>query len=252
MTDSVLIIDDDRQVDDVLGNALRAAGVLVETADDGFSAIEKLRQQRYSAVILDPMIRHRLNGYAVLSFMELEQPQTLDRVFLLTGMSEQTIARAAPRVLPRLFRKPLDASRVAEAVLALFDRRGQQPLSSRSVLIVEDDRVTAAALVSIVKALGYDVTWACSGREALQRISSGDYAAVLLDLVLPDLDGFAVLDHLQLSRPNLLQRMIITTGMPEKYLSDLDRTSICGVVQKPVESARLTALLQRCMEREQR
>ena len=67
--------------------------MLVETADDGFSAIEKLRQQRYSAVILDPMIRDRLNGYAVLSFMELEQPQTLDRVFLLTGMSEQTIVR---------------------------------------------------------------------------------------------------------------------------------------------------------------
>ena len=246
MSDAVLIIDDDRPIDEVLGNTLSAAGLLVETVDDGFVAIEKLRHQRYSAVILDPMIRHRLNGYAVLSFIELEQPETLPHLFLLTGMSEQTIARTAPRVLPRLFRKPVEASRVAAAVLASADRLEQRRLPARSILIVEDDRVTAATLASLVRELGYEPTVAESGREAMKHLEAGDYAAILLDLVLPDLDGFAVLEHLQATKPKLLRRMIITTGMPEKYTAEIDRNRVCGVMHKPVETVQLTALLQRC------
>jgi len=252
VNDSVLIIDDDRPVDEALGKTLSAGGLMVETVDDGFSAIEKLRRQRYGAVILDPMIRHRLNGYAVLSFIELEQPETLEHLFLLTGLSEQTIARTAPGVLPRLFRKPLEASKVAAAVLALADRLELKRHPGRSVLIVEDDRVTADALASFVKALGYEATVADTGREALERLASGDYAAILLDLVLPDLDGFVVLEHLQVSKPKLLQRMIITTGMPEKYTAEIDRKGVCGVIQKPVETAQLSMLLQRCVGGEAR
>jgi len=252
VSDPVLIIDDDRPVDEALGNTLSAAGLMVETVDDGFSAIEKLRRRRYSAVILDPMIRHRLNGYAVLSFIEMEQPEMLEHLFLLTGMSEQTIARTAPGVLPRLFRKPLDASRVAAAVLASADRLEHQRQPGRSVLIVEDDLVTAATLASLVRELGYEVTVANTGREALERFSTGDYAAILLDLILPDLDGFALLLHLEANKPALLQRMIITTGLPEKYTEEIDRKPICGVVQKPVQTSRLSALLQRCVGGESR
>src|SRR5438552_287462 len=121
MNDSVLIIDDDQPIDEALRNALTASGLLVETVVDGFSAIEKLRRQRYCAVILDPMIRRRLNGYAVLSFIEQEKPEILEHLFLLTGLSQQTIARTAPSVLPRLFRKPSETSEVAAAVLAVSD-----------------------------------------------------------------------------------------------------------------------------------
>jgi DNA-binding NtrC family response regulator len=253
VSDSVLIIDDDRFVDEVVASALSGAGLLVETVTDGFSAIEKLRQHRYGAVILDPAIRHRLNGFAVLSFIEMEQPEMLERLFFLTGMSAQTIARTAPKMLHNLFRKPLDVSKVANAVLALAlsDRlQHEQRTPARSVLIVEDDRTTAAALASMVAQLGYEVTMACNGREALERLSSEDYAAILLDLVLPDVDGFAVLHQLEASRPSLLQRMIITTGMPERYTEEIDRRNLCGIMHKPVQSSELTALLQRCVGRE--
>ncbi len=168
-------------------------------------------------------------------------------------MSEQTIARTAPSVLPRLFRKPLDASKVAAAVLAaLADRVERQRQPGRSVLIVEDDCVTAAALACLVKELGFEVTIVDTGREALDRLSTGEYAAILLDLVLPDLDGFAVLELLEASKPKLLQRMIITTGMPEKYTAEIDRKRVCGVMQKPVETGQLSMLLQRCVGGEAR
>src|ERR1051326_617946 len=106
--DRVLIIHAD---------AATAAALAAQSVDETFAAIDKLRAWSYRAVILDPAIRHRLNGYAVLNFLELEQPQTLDRVFLLTGMSEQTIRRTAPAILPRLFRKPCALPSLAAAVI---------------------------------------------------------------------------------------------------------------------------------------
>src|SRR5260370_37800175 len=99
MAERILIIDDDQPLDDTPSTALRTGGLLVDLVNDGFSAIEKLRSAKYLAVILDPMIRHRLNGYAVLNFMEMEKPEVLDRLFLLTGVSEQTIARTGPALL---------------------------------------------------------------------------------------------------------------------------------------------------------
>ena len=246
MSESVLIIDTERTIDAALEDVLTAAGLHVEIVDEGWPAIEKLRQDRFTAVILDPMIRHRLNGYAVLSFIELEQRHILDRLFLLTGMSEQTIARTAPRMLHRLFRKPCDLPRLTAAVLAAC---GQTP-EVRHVLIIEDDSVTAATLESLVRELGYDVTWARDGREALERMFNADYAAVLLDLVLPEIDGFDVIERVRGRKAEMLQRMIITTGVPEEYLPDIAGNCLCGVVRKPVQAKDLTTLLQRAVGRD--
>ncbi|HKS24497.1 MAG TPA: response regulator [Thermoanaerobaculia bacterium] len=119
----VLIVDEDGETTAALRALLGEAGVTVESADDTFAAMEKLRVGSYCAVILDPAIHRRLNGFAVLNFLELEQPETLDNVYLLTGMSEQTIRRTAPSVLPRLFRKPSALHAIAATVVGACLRR---------------------------------------------------------------------------------------------------------------------------------
>jgi DNA-binding NtrC family response regulator len=115
--DRVLIIDADVEAAATVGAALEEAGLPAESVDDGFVAMAKLREYNYCAVILDPAIRRRLNGYAVLNFIESEQPEMIEHLYLLTGMSEQTIRRTAPSVLPRLFRKPSALSEAAAAVI---------------------------------------------------------------------------------------------------------------------------------------
>lgn len=120
--DRILIIDDDAATAAILDAAFAEAGLETEMVDDAFSAMEKLREKSYCAVVLDPMIHRRLNGFAVLNFIELEQPEMIERLFLLTGMSEQTIRRTAPSVLTRLFRKPAAAAKAAAAIIATCDR----------------------------------------------------------------------------------------------------------------------------------
>jgi CheY-like chemotaxis protein len=249
---AVLIIDDDRELDQTVCDTLRLGGLRVESVATGFAAIEKLRERQYSAVVLDPMIRHGLNGYAVLDYMELEQPQSIERLFLLTGMSEQTIRRTAPSVLPRLFRKPSEVSKCAAAVLscsnALTASARAQPI--RPVLVVEDDYVTTELTLRLLTELGYAATAAHTVRDALRRLEVCDYAAILVDLVMPDVDGFALLDHLAATRPRLLSRIIVTTGMPDKYTTSIDVYRICGILRKPIDARELSALIDGCVSRQ--
>jgi CheY-like chemotaxis protein len=220
-----------------------------ESVSDGFGAIDKLRERDYSAVVLDPIIRHRLNGYAVLNFIELEQPEMLERLFLLTGMSEQTIRRTAPSVLPRLFRKPSAVTDAAGAVIAAcLPAHGQVKRKSKgTVLLVEDDLTTANATRSLLDALGYSSDWAQNGIGALQAIAAQDFDVIMLDLVMPHMDGFTVLEHFQSENPGLLRRVIVTTGIPDRRVQALDPIAIRGILQKPLDIKPLEQLLRDCI-----
>lgn len=112
----VLVVDDDPSVAIALAAPLRAAGLEVESVLDGSTAFHTLTDGEYAAVILDPRIRQTLNGYAVLGYIECERPRLLPHVFLLTGLSRQTISLTAPALLPRFFRKPADLAALAAAV----------------------------------------------------------------------------------------------------------------------------------------
>jgi CheY-like chemotaxis protein len=161
-------------------------------------------------------------------------------------MSKQTITRTAPALLPRLFRKPSQVSEAAAAILAACDRDRPRRSERRSVLLVEDDRHTAQVSSAVVEELGYAVTWVPNGREALDAISASDFDAILLDLVMPDVDGFVVLERLQSTNAELLRRVIVTTGIPARYVDHLDQSKIGGVIHKPMDIARLEHLLSRC------
>jgi len=249
MAGKVLVIDDDLSVQEILRGPLAAVGVDVDSAHDFSSAMERLAHHDYCAVVLDPMIRHQLNGYAVLNFIELEQPKKIESLFLLTGMSEQTIRRTAPAVLPRLYRKPFDTGRLVSAILAMCRRRADvRRREFGSVLIVEDDQVTATLLQDLVTQIGYSATVVDCGREALACLHTTDFDAIVLDLVLPDVDGFSLLEQLKAMKPHLMPRVIVNTGMPERYMTELDETLVCAIIRKPVEIATLTRLLRECCE----
>jgi two-component system cell cycle response regulator CpdR len=241
----VLIVDEEGETAALLREALASAGIAADCAYDAVGAMDKLRRRRHRAVVLDPMIRHRFNGYAVLNFIELEQPELLERLFLLTGMSEQTIRRTAPAMLPRLFRKPFGTRSAADAVIAVCTgapRNGEWK-STGLVLLIEDDPLTAMATSSVLEERGYSVEWAENGSDALRALDRRTFEWVILDLILPDIDGFALLDSLRAEKPGLLRRVIVTTGMPGKYLGSIDGSTVAGILEKPLDVRKLDDIL---------
>lgn len=116
-----------------------------------------------------------------------------------------------------------------------------------SVLLVDDNEATC----TLVKALlqrDFSVQIAMDGLDALEKIRTNRYAAILLDLRMPTLDGFGVLEDLQKQQPETLQRVIVMTAAVSH--GELDRVGqypICTVVRKPFEVEMLLTAVKSCV-----
>ena len=111
----------------------------------------------------------------------------------------------------------------------------------KRVLVVEDDSATRT-LLSLGLSEDFAVADAANGSEAIEQLTASDFDAVVLDLMMPVLDGFGVLHFMEATRPDLLQRVVVLTGAADHVtrLLPLDRlgavlTKPCGVVELAVE-----------------
>ena len=75
------------------------------------------------------------------------------------------------------------------------------PSTTKSILVVEDERPLAHALELKLKHEGFNVTLASNGQECLDLVGKQSFDVVLLDLIMPEMDGFQVLGELQKSHP---------------------------------------------------
>jgi len=246
--DRVLIVEDDRGTELILRIPLEREGFIVDFVEEGYAAIEKLRAHKYSAVILDLIIHRGLNGFGVLNFIEMEQHELLDRVFLMTGMSEQTVMNTAPRLLSRLFRKPFSYRKlVAAVVAAVWPYTANEEAAQKRLLVVDDDRMSAELVAVFGRRMGLEVDLAENGREAIEKIATTHYDAIVLDLLMPGIDGFGVLEYLDRCQPDLLSYTIISSGLPEKYRERVAQYGVRGVLAKPLDQNKLCEMIEGCL-----
>jgi DNA-binding response OmpR family regulator len=244
----VLLVEDDAVSAFALRALFERTEFALDVATDGYEALECIRTKHYSAILLDLVIHGGLNGFGVLNYIELEHPELVARVFLITGMSEQTVMQTAPQLLPRLFRKPFDPDALVAAVTAVAAAKVPAVAESAArTLVVEDDPVSVEILRAIVALTGTEVDVAVDGKEAIEKMSNASYGAILLDVVLPKIDGFGVVEYLRRVRPELLARTILITGLPDRYLGGIERTLVCAVLEKPIDPTRVRLALEKCL-----
>ena len=114
------------------------------------------------------------------------------------------------------------------------------------VLIVDDDEPIRVMLSAIIKQNGFTVETARDGKEAIEKLKTGSYQAVLLDLMMPHVNGYDVLKHLRQSNPDLLRRTIVATAVPERELKTKLTDPVYKVHSKPFELPQLLADLRLC------
>lgn len=118
--------------------------------------------------------------------------------------------------------------------------------ASKRVLIVDDDATTRELLASGLRLRGLAVDEAVDGRQALDLLRQNIYSVVLLDLLMPHVDGFGVLGQLgsALSTPVVL----VITGADRSLIERLNPQQIHGVVRKPFDAQDLAEIVDACAE----
>lgn len=113
-------------------------------------------------------------------------------------------------------------------------------------LVVEDDTTTRAMLRALIESMGCVVDEAADGAQAIERLDETDYSVVLLDIVLPKVSGTAVMEHLQNTDPEKLERVIVVTGLNVDDIRKLFPT-VCQALTKPVMPKRLRDSIVKCL-----
>jgi CheY-like chemotaxis protein len=113
-------------------------------------------------------------------------------------------------------------------------------------LIVDDDEPIRVMLSAIVKHEGFAVDTARDGSEAIEKLKTGSYNVVLLDLMMPKVNGYDVLRHLRQTNPDLLRRTIVATAVPERELQTKLTDPVYKVHSKPFELPQLLADIRLC------
>ena len=112
------------------------------------------------------------------------------------------------------------------------------------VLLADDNEGTRTLIRALLKP-EFEVEVATDGQEAIERLKSRRYAAILLDLLMPVTDGFSVLDFLTAEHPELLTRVIVVTAViSERELARVRTYSAGALILKPFEIDVLVATVR--------
>lgn len=116
-------------------------------------------------------------------------------------------------------------------------------------LVVDDDPGLQGLFVTLLERNGFGVDSAPNGRIAFEYLKRGSYSVILLDLMMPDVNGLELLERLERDSPALLPRVIVMTGASQRVVDGVDPTRIFGLIRKPFELDDLLHQTRSCAER---
>ena len=130
----------------------------------------------------------------------------------------------------------------------MMSLRHESPPSTRTVVLVADDDIHINALISrLLEREGFEVVRVRDGQDAITQIDERDVDILVLDLMMPRVDGFGVMNHLEKTRPQLLRRTIVVTAFPESE-TILGFRHVCRILQKPFDMSALLAAIRDCAD----
>jgi CheY-like chemotaxis protein len=221
---TVLVIDDDASARDLVRRHLEKEGFQVETAASGEQGLRRARELRPDVITLD-IIMPAMDGWSVLAALKADPALADIPVVVLTVVDERDIGFALGA--SDYLTKPVDRDR-----LAALMRRYDPGAAARTVLIVEDDPETRHLLRRLLEPQGWRVTEAENGRAGLAQVAQEAPALVLVDLMMPEVDGFTFIEELRRDERHRSLPIVVVTS---KDLTPEDRERLNGHVDRVLQ-----------------
>ncbi|HEX5809932.1 MAG TPA: GAF domain-containing protein [Anaerolineales bacterium] len=223
----ILVIDDDPDAAYLLQESLSQEEFIVTGAPNGHAGLQLAREGRFDAILLD-ILMPETDGWQVLNDLKTDSTTVDIPVILLTIVDKKALGfklGAAAYLL-----KPLDPPVVLNALRRVIGERGHP---HRHVLVVDDDPNVGEMLRQTLPAGEFELTCAEDGAAGLQAIEARRPDIILLDLMMPRLDGFGMIERLR-ADPGLRSIPVIVISAKEltEEESRMLKESVAYVIKK--------------------
>jgi CheY-like chemotaxis protein len=226
MVPTVLIVENDASVRFLLRVLLERDGYAVTEAVNGNEALAQLARRSFDVILLDLMMP-QVSGYELLEY--IGKPARRANVIVLSAVPRPGDDVINHPAVHSFVRKPFDIAELMDHVHAIGTRR---------LLLVEDDEPAQYLALRATEAAGYQVTLAKDGAEALRQLAERDFDAVVIDLKLPTISGYDVIDHI-VSKP-AAPAIVVLSVVDDPVL----RADVSAVLHKPEGFAQLATTLR--------
>lgn len=219
---TVLSIDDDADVLAILSSHLQREGLNVYTTTSGEEGLRLASELRPDVITLDVMMP-KLDGWTILNQLKLNEATADIPVVMVTMLQDREMGFSLGA--SDYLMKPVEA----DQLLAVLRKYHPQSDAPGTVLLVEDDPSTREVLRRFLQKEKWSVLEAENGRQGLELLAAGKPSIILLDLMMPEMDGFEFVQQLHAKAEWMMLPVIVVTA---KELTKEDRTRLNGHVQR--------------------
>ncbi|MBL8164968.1 MAG: response regulator [Anaerolineae bacterium] len=219
---TVLVIDDDASVRELVSRFLTKEGFNVRTAVSGVEGLRAAREFKPDVITLDVMMPG-MDGWAVLSALKADPALAAIPVVMMTIVSDKNLAYSLGAA--DYLTKPIDRDKLMHTL-----RKYECKHPVCKILVVDDDPQIREIVQRTLVKEGYEVSEAVDGKDALDKVTADAPEIILLDLMMPRMDGFDFLMELRKSGRSI--PVIVITA---RDLSDEDQQRLNGQVMQVLQ-----------------
>jgi signal transduction histidine kinase/CheY-like chemotaxis protein/HPt (histidine-containing phosphotransfer) domain-containing protein len=260
----ILVVDDSSQAREWLRDQLTALRFDVATADSGEVALERLRREKFSLIMMDwmmPGIDGIETTRRIRSDIALEQ---IPEVIMVTAHGREAIQEAAEAVGVRRFLiKPVNPSVLFDTIVETLganpqraEERPKEPLQTIQafqgvrVLLTEDNQINQALAIDMLASAGIKTDVANNGLEALKLAGASAYDAILMDIEMPEMDGYTaarkIREHMGDAAPPIIA---MTAHASQDHRQRCLDAGMADFITKPILFDELLAMLKKWVTR---
>ncbi|MBF0613322.1 MAG: response regulator, partial [Magnetococcales bacterium] len=257
---SVMVVDDSATSREILRSTLEKWGLAVTEISSGQEALLRLHQEKLPDLLLVDLLMPGMDGITLMRHIQKEFPDNTMAIILMSASMghDQLLRESADVRKNAIVNKPITPSGLFDAIMtaqstghrqihiqAFNPHPWQHALRGAKILLVEDNVINQQVAMEFLQLMGIEVTCANNGREAIIALQQTRFDLVLMDLQMPDMDGFEATRIIR--REKAWKNLPIIAMTAAAMTQDRKRCLDAGMnehVAKPIAPDRLAEVLK--------